>query len=432
MIYSAWRNFIRTLPRYRVLLFALLIITMVFTAVLAVTLGLREGLYEKASRYFAGDLVVLGYTGEGDSLIEEPEKVREAIKSLDSHGIETKTYSRRSTYYDLHNIELFFMGYWMQQRRLVGVEWSLERPVLERFEFIAGDVPRDGDERGVLISSATADTLHIGVGDELLLSIQSDRGRSNTTELIVRGIFAESSFFGYTSYIQRGTLNQLREAPEETVNEMGVYLKHSIRDEDVAAEALYRELRASLPTFGIIQSREEYSNPSQLQREQREYGIVTVGAQLDEINDLLKAVTIIAGVIILMFLAIVVVGVSNTFTMVVWERRREIGTLRALGMQRYRMLLSFLLESAFLGLIGLSGGFLLGIASLEALRQLVSFPPTFISALFLTQGRLQWLMPGWGFPLIAALVLGSSLFGSFRAAFRAGKMSPLDALSHRN
>ena len=432
LLYTAWRNFLRNLKRYRVLLLALILITAVLTMVLAVILGMREGLYEKASRYFAGNLVVMGYRGTGDSLIEQPEQVMEAVQALQSSEFDLRTVARRSTYYDLQNIELFFSGYYLKQRRMVGVEWELERPVLANFNFIAGGVPQDGDESAVLISSATAEQLRIGVGDQLVVSIRSDRGRTNTAELIVRGIFAESSFFGYQTYVQRRTLNRLREAPEERVNEIGVYLENPIESEDRAAAALAAELQQRLPAFGVMQTREAYESAARAKREQREYGVVTVGAQLAEIEDLLGAITLIAGVVILMFLGIVVVGVGNTFTMIVWERTREIGTLRALGMQRPRAVVSFLIEAAFLGLAGAAIGLLAGTGLLQLVRQVYEFPPNMVTTLFLTKGRLVWILPLRGILAITALMLAASLLGSLRAAVRAGKLRPVEALQRHN
>ena len=430
LVATALRNFLRHLRRYRVLAAALLIITLALTMVLSVVLGLRESLHEKASRYFAGDAVVVGFAGGGGSLIEDSETVRDAIRRLEAHGeVELLSRAERSTYYESQSIELFFSGYWTKQRRLVGVQWDLERSVLENLHFVAGGVPEAGDRRGGLISTATADLLHIGVGDELLVSIRSDRGRTNTVELIVRGIYAESSFFGYTTYLQRRTLNELREAPEDRVNEIGVYVADPIRHEDEAAQFLVAQLSKELPSFGVLDTRSAYEKASGEKVDKRHYGVVTVGAQLAEINDIIGAITIIAGLIMLMFLAIVVVGVANTFTMVVWERTREIGTLRALGMQKGRAVISFLIEAGLLGLSAAAAGLLLGLLALEAVRKLVEFPPNFVTTLFLTQGRLQWILPAWGVALVLALVVGSCLFGSLRAALRAGKMRPVEALS---
>jgi ABC-type lipoprotein release transport system permease subunit len=431
LIFAAWRNFTRNLKRYRVLLIALVLITAVLLVLLGVVLGLRDGLYQKASRYFSGNIVVLGYIGDGDSVIEEPEKVVEAVHALEERGFSLSTYSRRSSYYDRKNIELFFSGYYINQRRMVGVEWELEEPVLKGFDFFSGGVPAAKDESAILISTATAEKLNIDVGDELLVSIESNRGRTNTAELIVAGIFSESSFFGYQIYVHRKALNRLREVPEDLINEIGVYLDDPLRTEIPAARALVEELEKSLPTFGVIKTRNEYSEQSRKDHGKRSYGVVSVGAQLAEIDDLLNAMTMIAGLVILMFLCIVVVGVGNTFSMIVWERTREIGTLRALGMQRERAILTFLAEAAFLGLGSVVLGILLGTAVLELVHQALRFPANLVSTLFLTQGRLDWLMPPWAVASISLLVIGACVLGSLRAALKAGQLSPVEALSHQ-
>jgi ABC-type lipoprotein release transport system permease subunit len=431
LLINAWRNFSRNMKRYRVLLSALILVTTVLVLVLGVVLGMRRNLYEKASRYFAGNIVVLGYGGDGRSVIEQPEKVLESLPVLASHNIPVLTHSLRSSYYDWTNLELFYAGYYARQRRLVGVEWALEAPVLERFDLVEGSVPEEGDQEAILISTATARQLTIGAGDSLLVSIRSDKGRNNTVELYVRGIFAESSFFGYTSYIHRQTLNRLREAPEERINEIGVYLENPERDEQLAASLLAAELEKRLPGFGVIKTREAYSTESYVKRDVRHYGVVTVGAQLEEIEELIAAVTVIAAFVVLMFLVMVVVGVGNTFSAIVWERSREIGTLRALGVQKPRVVLSFLAEAVMLGLAGVAGGLVLGVAILEGLRNWASFSPNVVTSLFLTRGRLPWLLPAGSLLLIAGVVVVSSLLGALRAALKAGRLSPVEALSRQ-
>jgi len=54
-----------------------------------------------------------------------------------------------------------------------------------------------------------------------------------------------------------------------------------------------------------------------------------------------------------------------------------------------------------------------------------------IATLFLTQGRLSWILPGWAILSIAALVIVSSILGSVRSSLRAGGMRPVEALSHK-
>ena len=69
----------------------------------------------------------------------------------------------------------------------------------------------------------------------------------------------------------------------------------------------------------------------------------------------LKALNGLTFVLILILLAIVVIGIMNTMWIAIRERTREIGTLRAIGMQRGAVLWMFLLESLMLGLFGDDG-----------------------------------------------------------------------------
>jgi putative ABC transport system permease protein len=428
-ITAAWRNYIRNLRRYRILLLALIVISVSLVVVVGTLFGLHDAVRTKAGRYFAGDLVVLGHAGTGSSQIDDTDTVLKGVEQFARDHREVSEVSLRSSYYRTGSIDLFYVGYWIPQRRLVGVEWQRERPVLSDFDFSSGGVPDDGDEESVLISSATAEHLGIAVGEELTVSIRSDRGRVNTGDYVVAGIFNESSFFGYTTYMHRRALNRLREAPEENVNEIGLYLSSGAGEETALARELTAALAgAGLPTFPVLTERSAYEKAAGIPREQREYGVVTLSAQLAEITDLLTAISIIAGTIMVLFLGIVVVGVGNTWTMVVWERTREIGTLRAMGMQRSRTIVLFLIESIFLGGSAVVVGSGLGVGLLWGMEQWVTFPPNAFTTLFLTAGRLAWTIPPWSIVAVAALVMGASVAGAGRAAFRAGHIHPVEAM----
>ncbi len=60
-------------------------------------------------------------------------------------------------------------------------------------------------------------------------------------------------------------------------------------------------------------------------------------------------------------------GVLNTMMMAVFERTHEIGMLSSLGMNPLRILSTFLVESSFLGLLGLAVGFLLSAVFMDHL-----------------------------------------------------------------
>lgn len=118
-------------------------------------------------------------------------------------------------------------------------------------------------------------------------------------------------------------------------------------------------------------------------------------------------------------LLIGILGIANTMVMSVFERTREIGILRALGWKRVQILALIELEAATLGL----GGGILGIAlGWCALRMLEALPQTasFVSA------SLHWplLAQALGIAVLAGLIAG--VF----PAWRAGQLSPCDALRH--
>jgi ABC-type lipoprotein release transport system permease subunit len=66
------------------------------------------------------------------------------------------------------------------------------------------------------------------------------------------------------------------------------------------------------------------------------------------------------GMILFLVFIIAAVGVSNTMLMAMYERMRELGMMRALGMRDRDILLSFLFEAGGIGLIGSVVGIALG------------------------------------------------------------------------
>jgi ABC-type antimicrobial peptide transport system permease subunit len=120
-------------------------------------------------------------------------------------------------------------------------------------------------------------------------------------------------------------------------------------------------------------------------------------------------------------LAIIVggIGMMNTMIMSVFERTREIGTLRALGWRRRRVLAMVLKESLALSLIGVVIGVVLAWLMGLAMQQIPMWGT--MLAVVITPGLLMQT-------LIIALVLGA--VGGLYPAWRAGNLSPVEALRY--
>src|SRR5512135_2331538 len=119
-------------------------------------------------------------------------------------------------------------------------------------------------------------------------------------------------------------------------------------------------------------------------------------------------------------LAVVIggIGMTNTVMMSVFERTREIGTLRALGWRRRRVLTMVMGESTLLGVIGGVIGCVIGAAVIGPLGQ--------VPALSFLQGRLTGSLLVQG--MLTAIVLGAA--GGIYPAWWASKLLPIEALRY--
>ena len=462
----AWRGFFRNLRRYRVLLGGLVLAVGLLLLLVGVALGMREALRDRARRFFGGDLTVvrLGprptlvpartegsahpadtardpWTAAADQVIADL-MAREA-------GL-VAAAAPRALYTDTGSIQLFHAGNYVRQRRVIGVDWEREAPVLRALEFVAGGLPGtrhaqalggtpasarvDGATRtAVLIEATAAEALEARPGDALTLSIRTDRGRTNTISLQVAGIFREPNYLGLGLYMDRRTLNELREAHPDRADHFSVFLHRGEVDTARGAAAIEVALqRADLETAGVLWDRPSY-------RDARDRwsaagtgatAVVALRAQLDEVEEIVQALSVMALAIVALFGAIVSVGVGNTYRLIVYERTREIGALRAMGMQRHRVTALFLWEALILGAVGVAAGTLVGFGLLHAAVAMVRLEDQELASLFLVQSRLHWRLPWPALLGAAALGVAAAVVGSLRAALRAGRTTPVEALRH--
>jgi ABC-type antimicrobial peptide transport system permease subunit len=111
------------------------------------------------------------------------------------------------------------------------------------------------------------------------------------------------------------------------------------------------------------------------------------------------------------------------------ERTREIGTLRAVGMQRGSVLAMFVVEAMVLGVISTVVGGLLGVALAAGLTASeIHLPPSwqfvFFSEVLVISPTLPWVSLSIGF--ITLSITAISILPSFLAA----RLKPITAMSH--
>ncbi|WP_251092446.1 FtsX-like permease family protein [Streptomyces sp. Caat 7-52] len=149
--------------------------------------------------------------------------------------------------------------------------------------------------------------------------------------------------------------------------------------------------------------------------EQAKSAAATLGTFLDVIKYVMLG---FAGVALLVGVFLIV----NTFSMLIAQRTRELGLLRALGADRRQVRRSVLTEALLLGLVGSTLGLAAGTGLAYGLIRLMSA--------FGMNLKAAEMVIGWGTPVAAYVVgLGVTFVAAYLPARRAAAVSPMAALA---
>ena len=421
----ALRNLILLRERHSLIALSILLISSLITLITGTLYGSLEAVKIKAGRYFAGTAAITGYEKMVHK-ISEPEAL---IKVLGDAKLPIRTASARSSSYN-ENALLFFNGETIRQRKLIGIDFFTEGAEFRTLAFREGgweSLSTPEGENGILISAPASRLLGCRVGDNITLSLTTDRGQYNSARLIVRGIFNETSLFGYVTYMRRVDLNRLLAREPGFATDIAVYAKDGINVERFAAD-IRGTLASRFDVFPLFSSREERDAALATNRiDGEKYVVLSQNAQLAEIKQLLDALRTVAYFTLAIFLVIVMVGILNTYRVLVHERTKEIGTLRAIGMGQIRVRALFLTEAALLALISSFAGLVFGILLFRLLALIdLSFIPA--AGMFLERGHLRFSLN----PLVMLLNLGVLVTAALLAAWgpsrHAARIEPAQAL----
>ena len=286
----------------------------------------------------------------------------------------------------------------------------------------------DDGENGILISKPAAETLGARLGDDVVLFLTSDSGQYNTATLYIKGIFDETSLFGYVAYMRQEDLNRLLLWDPGLATDIAVYAETGVNYKKLVKEisaSLDQELRV-LPYMATKTALHE-----ELSLIDWEEGPVlaplSLDAHLDQISNLLDAFLVITWFVLVLFLFIVMIGILNTYRVLVYERTQEIGTMRALGMSRKTVQFMFLSEAALLAIISSMLSFVISVILLYMFNfiDIGSLPG---AGLFTEQGLLKpYIHPGM-VVLSLVLMIAAVVIAVTGPAKKAASIAPAEAL----
>lgn len=313
-----------------------------------------------------------------------------------------------------------------------GIELSSEKGIQSVIQVLEGDVSQLAEPNTTLIFEEQAKRLEVKVGDVLTLSTSTPRGVANTMDVRVVAIAENMGLLSnFAIFVPNQSLRALYQINDETTGALHLYLK-DMRDISRVSERLREVLQTAgyklmdhnpVPYWGKFEgvNREDWTGQK-----------LDITLWEDEISFLtwtLKSLNGLTGALISILMVIIIVGIMNTMWIAIRERTREIGTLRAIGMQQSGVMAMFLVEAGLLGLIGTAAGAVIGIGAAQGLNAAQLDLPG-AARLFLMSNTLNvTIEPSAILWSVLSITLAVTL-AAVLPARKAARLKPITAMHH--
>ena len=285
-----------------------------------------------------------------------------------------------------------------------GINPDEERKVTNTYEkIIEGEYFESQRVNTVLVGKKLSDRLNLKIKSKVVITFQDENDELTSLLYRVEGIFRS----GNSRY-----------------DEANVFVRNSSIIKNLPNFSGFHEIPILLTDIDL---RDEVKN------ELIPYSSNNIVEAWDDIskdlayaNEMLAAVLYIFMMIILSGLSF---GIVNTMLMAILERRKEIGMLMSIGMNRYKIFLMICFETIFLSLVALPFGLVLSYFIVEY-YSVVGIDLSIVAAGLENFGvgtRLYFRLSNEDYFIVAIMVFTISIISSIFPSVRALKINPVEA-----
>ncbi|MCW0484294.1 ABC transporter permease [Gaoshiqia sediminis] len=320
---NIWRNKRRTLITMASIFFGVLLNTFMTS--------MQEGTYSKMIDNVVG--FYSGYIQQHHPEYWENKTIDNTFQPNDSlYRIIRRIPTVTAIVPRLESFTLMSFGNNTKGAALIGIDPEKENRMTRLSHWIEKGTYLQPGDNGILLAKNLAKNLSIQVGDTLVMISQGYHGASAAALFPVRGIL---------------------KFPAPTMNNLGGYI-----DLNAAQEFFSVPERLTSLVFMV----DDYGNVSQTRQQlQRELGSAYQLMTWDEMDPVTKNMIdadrsgayISKGILYLL----VGFGIFGTVIMMIAERRKEMGIMVAIGMQKSRLAKILFYETTLIGLVGVFTGF---------------------------------------------------------------------------
>jgi putative ABC transport system permease protein len=441
-IQLALRNLLQARRRTSLLGAAIGLVTVLLVGMLSWAHGIEDSLVREATTLSAGHVVLAGFTKtnpkEAAPIVSDKETLKKIVQE-NTPGLDYVIDRRRGwgkVVSDTESLQSGLTGIDVRQeaRFFDSIQLAPESDYVEggRAEAV-GDPSQIADRHTCMIYAAQAKRLGVKVGDVLTIQTETAGGQTNTIDITLVAVLKDMGLLSsFALLMNYEDLNELYALGPDTTGAIWIYLHDIEKADDTLAH-----LRQVFLDKGY-QVMDHDPKPFWMKFD-TVAGEDWVGQKLDltvwqdEVSFITWVVTAFNAVtwfLVVILVAIVAVGIMNTMWNSVRERTAEIGTMRAIGMQRRRVVMLILTEAALLGLGATTAGALVGAAlALGVDAAQVKVPIEAVQAILLSDRLHLAVEAGTLVQAIGFLTMFTALAAVWPAV-RAGRLRPITAIQH--
>lgn len=390
---------------------------------IAVSTGMLSSLSQKARIYYGGDFALMCSVDDNGLDIYDYEQNIEKIRPL----LPKNAVVSPRMDFDARDARFFFEGTQALQNTIKGVDFDKEKDLISSLKFLEGGIEEMAHSNGVLISSPIAKILGVQVGDEIIFEFSTAQSQIDTANVIVKGIFQDSSVFGmYTSYMDFEFLRDSYGRPKNYANRICVHFTGKKPSEKKLRDC-YDSLSKVLNMYRWVDNKKDYINATENFKVET-WGFIPLSANLSDIDIMRLAMDAVITFIVMILTVIIIAGIGSTYRVLIMKRINEIGIYMAVGMKKLSIIKTLLFEAMLLLTFGCLGGILLTFVSCSVLSLFdFSFIPSF--DMFLEKGNLKPVLDVIKSVLVIASVIAFTTLAVLYATLKSIKIMPVEALA---
>ncbi len=399
LIKISWRNIWRNKLRSLVVIFSIVFGLLGGIIIIAMSYGLNEERMNNAVDTYLSHIQIHNNLFSEDYNIKHTINNLDAIEKAINQDERVVSYSKRIVLNGMLSNSNGSYGI-----QVKGIDPDEEIKVTNTYEkIIDGEYFRSKRDNTILVGKKLADKLNLKLKSKVVITFQDENYELTSLLYRVEGIFRS----GNSRY-----------------DEMNVFVKNKSITKNLPGFNGYHEMPILLSDIELRGEVKKDLIP--LSSDNIVEGWDDISKELAYANEMLSAVLYIFMMIILSGLSF---GVINTMLMAILERRKEIGMLMSIGMNRYKIFMMISFETIFLSLIALPFGLITSYLIVEY-YSVVGIDLSVVEAGLENFGvgtRLYFKVPNEEYFYVSLMVFVISIFSSIFPSIRALKINPVEA-----